>query len=80
MRKGKTQTKRPIVGDILADRQQFIDCANGDLMTRNERGEITQLGDGATAAFEAAERGERVWLTVRGVVVSYIQDGVEVRV
>ena len=64
---------------ILADRQQFIDCYHGNLLTVDDRGVITQLGDCASAAFKAAERGERVWLTVRGVIVSYFENGQEVR-
>lgn len=62
---------------LRADRQQFIDCVNGELLRRNASGVITHLGDAATAAVEAAERGERVWLTVRGKVVSYIENGKE---
>ena len=63
---------------ITADRQQFMDCVNGNLMTRNSNGEVTQLGDAASHAVEAAERGETVWLTANGVVVSKIVNGIEV--
>lgn len=55
---------------ILADRQQFIDCCKGDLLIRDDRGVVTHLGDGATEALEAVERGETVGLTVSGKVVS----------
>lgn len=65
---------------IVADRQQFMDCVNGDLMMRNAAGEVTQLGDAATHAVEAAERGETVWLTVGGRIVSKIENGQEVEV
>jgi len=65
---------------ILCDRQQFIDCANGDLMTRNEKGQITQLGDGAFNALEASIRGETVFLTVDGEIVSKIENYQEIAI
>ena len=69
----------PLVGR-RADRQQFIDCCNGDLMSRNSRGVITQHSDAATDAVEAAERGETIWLTVGGDVVSRFVNGEEIAV
>lgn len=65
---------------ILCDRQQFIDCANGDLMTRNEKGEITQLGDAGHKALEAAINGETVYLTVDGEIVSKMEGYNEIAV
>jgi hypothetical protein len=65
---------------VKIDRQQFIDCVNGDLMTRNSCGVITQLGDVATKAVEAAERGETVALMVGGRIVSYVVEGKETAV
>ena len=65
---------------MKCDRQQFIDGANGNLFTRNEKGIITQLGDAATHAIEAAERGKVVYLTVNGKVVSKIVDFTEIAV
>jgi hypothetical protein len=65
---------------MLCDRQQFIDGVNGFLMTRNEKGVITQLGDAATFAIEAAERGEIVYLTVNGKVVSKIVNFSEIAI
>ena len=64
---------------ILADRQQFIDCVNGNLLTV-ENGEITRFGDKATAAVKAASRGETVWLTVGGEIVSKLTDGREIAI
>lgn len=63
---------------IRADRQQFIDCVNGDLLSRDASGSVTQLGDAATHAVEAAERGELVILTVHGKDFSRIKDGQEI--
>lgn len=60
------------------DRQDFIDCYNGDLMVRNLKGVITHLGDRASDAVKAAERGEVVELMVRGKVFSKFINGKEV--
>lgn len=63
------------------DRQNFIDCVNGDLMIRRDTS-ITHLGDSQTAydAIACAERGEEVVLTVRGKPFSKMVDGCEVSV
>ena len=42
-----------------------------------EKGVITALGDAASEAMDAHDRGEKVYLTVKGVVVSFIQKGHE---
>jgi hypothetical protein len=60
------------------DRQDFIDCYNGDLMIRNSKGVITHLGDRASDAVDAAERGETVELLVRGKLFSKFINGREV--
>lgn len=64
---------------IYCDRQQFIDCTNGDLMIRNSKAQITHLGDGASSAVEAAEKGEEVILTVKGKSFSRMKKFVETR-
>jgi antitoxin (DNA-binding transcriptional repressor) of toxin-antitoxin stability system len=51
----------------------------GNLMIRNEKGIITHLGDRATAAVEAAEKGEEVILTVNGEKFSKIIDRREIK-
>lgn len=61
---------------VVCDRKAFIDCANGDLLCV-EKGVITALGDAASEAMEAHDRGEKVYLTINGVIVSYIQKGIE---
>lgn len=61
---------------IICDRKQFIDCANGDLLIV-DKGVVKALGDGASAAMEAHEKGKRVYLTVNGVIVSSIKNFVE---
>ena len=62
---------------VFADRKQFVDCCKGDLLIRNAEGRLTHLGDGASFAMEAAERGEPVFLTVNGVTVSVVVNGKE---
>lgn len=64
---------------ITCDRKAFIDCANGDLLIV-EKGVIKALGDAASEAFEAHRKGERVYLTVDGVIVSTIQNYKEERI
>ena len=61
---------------IICDRQAFIDCANGDLLCV-EKGVVTALGDAASEAMGAHDRGEKVYLTINGVIVSFIQRGHE---
>lgn len=61
---------------IICDRKAFIDCANGDLLCV-EKGVVTALGDAASGAMEAHDRGKKVYLTVNGVIVSFIQKGIE---
>lgn len=63
---------------ITCDRQTFIDCANGDLLIV-EKGVVKALGDAASSAMDAHNRGERVYLTVDGVIVSSIQNFKEVK-
>lgn len=58
---------------ILCDRQQFIDCAKGDLMM-NIEGKIMKLGDGASHAMELHDKGHPIYLTENGVIISVIQD------
>lgn len=62
---------------IICDRQQFIDCVNGDLLERNAEGVITKLGDAASFALEAHEEGKRIFLTANGEIVTSIQKGIE---
>lgn len=62
---------------IICDRQNFIDCVNGDLLIRDAQGRITHLGDAATDAVAAHNRGETVYLTVHGRIVSKISNYVE---
>lgn len=57
---------------ITADRYQFIAAASGILLMRRADAAVTQLGDAAIEAVEAAERGETVYLTIDGVIVSKI--------
>lgn len=64
---------------ITADRYQFIAAASGILLARRADAAITQLGDAAIEAVEAAERGETVYLTVDGRVVSKVVKGQEVK-
>ena len=64
---------------IICDRQDFIDYVNGDLMIRNRKG-ITHLGDRATMAFEASEKGEEVILTVNGIQFSKIINKQEIKI
>lgn len=65
---------------ITADRYQFIAAASGILLMRRADAAITQLGDAAIEAVEAAERGETVYLTVDGRVVSQIVNKQEVKI
>ncbi|MFA5457539.1 MAG: hypothetical protein WC261_07930 [Synergistaceae bacterium] len=58
---------------VTCDRQAFIDCANGDLLIV-EKGVVKALGDAASEAMEAHERGEKIYLTVDGVIVSTVQN------
>ncbi len=64
---------------IRSNRQDFIDCTNGDLMIRNKDGVITHLGDAATDAVEKAEQGEEVILTVNGKDFSKIINFEEIK-
>lgn len=64
---------------IICDRQNFIDCVNGNLMVRNEKGIITHLGDKASEAVEATERGEEVILTVNNQRCSKIVNKQEIK-
>lgn len=65
---------------MIADRYQFIAAASGILLMRRADAAITQLGDAAIEAVEAAERGEVVYLTIDRVVVSKIVNKREVEV
>ena len=58
---------------IICDRQNFIDCANGDLLSI-EKGKVLAMGDVASKAMEAHNKGEKIALTANGVIVSYIQN------
>ena len=48
-------------------------------MIRNRKG-ITHLGDRATMAFEASEKGEEVILTVNGIQFSKIINKQEIKI
>lgn len=63
---------------IVCDRQAFIDCAKGDLLIV-EKGVVKALGDAASEAMDAHNRGERVYLTIDGVIVSSIQNFKEIK-
>lgn len=65
---------------ITADRHQFIAAASGILLLRRADAAVTQLGDAAIEAVEAAERGEIVYLTIDGVIVSKVVDKQEVNI
>lgn len=65
---------------MIADRYQFIAAASGVLLLRRADAAVTQLGDAAIEAVEAAERGEVVYLTIDGVVVSKVVNKREVEV
>lgn len=65
---------------ITADRYQFIAAASGVLLLRRADAAVTQLGDAAIEAVEAAERGEIVYLTVDGVIVSKVVDKREMKI
>ena len=65
---------------ICVDRKQFIDCIKGNLLTRNSDAVITELGDAATHAVEAAEKGEIVYLTINNFIVSKIVNQVEISI
>ena len=65
---------------ILCNRQDFIDCVNGDLMIRNSKGIITHLGDRAIDAVEASEKGEEVILTINGKEFSKIINKQEIKI
>lgn len=64
---------------IIVDRQDFIDCYNGDLLIR-EGINVTHLGDAASFAMDAAEQGKEVFLTINGVIVSKFHNGIEIKI
>lgn len=55
----------------ICPRQHFIAFVKGHLLT-NEFGVITELGDAAGDHVAAVERGETVYLTIGGDIVSRI--------
>ena len=62
---------------ILCDRKNFIDCANGELMSI-KKCKVVSLGDAASKARDAHNKGKTIALTTNGKIVSYIKHGKEV--